>query len=227
MKKIKPDQNLPCAILFDMDNTLYNFSDAKIKACEEVTNSINAGNADELMRYFLFGKFGFEDHGNIEQFMKDKNVWDGDKYFEAVEIYEDVKLSSITPYPGVLDILPIIKKSGIKMAIVTDAESSQAKKRLSKIGIKDYFQCIITPDISGKRKPEPDTFIKALEELSVPAKEAMVVGDSPYREIEPGNKLGMTTVYAKYGDWLKIPSPGIKPDYILEEFSNLKDILNI
>ena len=142
-------------------------------------------------------------------------------------MYESVKLESIETYPGVYETLPDIMDAGIKMAIVTDAESSQAEKRLKKVGINKYFECVITPDISGNRKPKPDTFLLALKYLSSKPDISMVVGDSPKREIEPCNKLGMTTVYAKYGDWLKIPSPEVIPDYTIKKFSEIKKILNL
>ncbi|MDD4126554.1 MAG: HAD family hydrolase [Methanomicrobium sp.] len=222
-----PVSKRPEVVLFDMDNTLYNFSDAKLKACSSVTNMLESGTGEELLRYFLFGRYGFEDHGNIKQYMEDKSIWDKDVFKTAVDIYESVKLESIEAYPGVYDTLPLIQDAGIKMSIVTDAESSQAKKRIDKIGISRYFEDIITPDISGKRKPEPDTFLLALEKLSVQPCNSMVVGDSPRREIEPCNKLGITTVYAKYGDWLKIPSPNTKPDYTIENFFEIIQILNL
>ncbi|MBN2733598.1 MAG: HAD family hydrolase [Methanomicrobiaceae archaeon] len=222
-----PVRKRPETILFDMDNTLYNFSDAKQNACNSVTEFIGSGTGKELLKYFMSGRYGFEDHGNIEQFMKDRDILDYDVFKSAVDIYETVKLESIKAYPGVCEILPEIMAAGIKMAIVTDAESSQAKKRLEKVGIYKYFDCVITPDISGKRKPEPDTFLKALEKLPSKPENSMVVGDSPRREIEPCNKLGITTVYAKYGDWLMIPSPHIVPDYTIENFSEIKQILNL
>ncbi|MBP2132646.1 putative hydrolase of the HAD superfamily [Methanomicrobium sp. W14] len=217
----------PDVILFDMDNTLYDFSDAKLKACTAVVDYIGAGTGEELLRYFLYSGFGFEDHRNISQFMTDKNITGEETFKKAAGIYESVKLESIVAYPGVYETLPLISDAGIKMSIVTDAESSQAEKRVEKIGIRRYFRDIISPDKSGRRKPEPNTFIMALDRLSTDPSDSMVVGDSPRREIEPCNKLGMTTVYAKYGDWLKIPSPQVIPDYTIEKFSEIAKILNL
>lgn len=227
MKQKIPAGVRPKAILFDMDNTLYDFSDAKLKACTGVTDHIGAGTGEELLRYFLFSSYGFEDHGNIKQFMNDKNVWDEDTFMSAVSLYESLKLESLIAYPGVYETLPVIQDAGISMSIVTDAESSQAKKRLEKLGLRKYFSDIITPDVSGKRKPEPDTFLMALDKLSTKPSDSMVVGDSPRREIEPCNRLGITTIYAEYGDWLKIPSPNTIPDYTIKNFSEITGILKL
>jgi putative hydrolase of the HAD superfamily len=215
------------AILFDMDNTLYNFVDAKIAACNCVVDQIGTGDGMELLRYFLRNLHGFEHHNNIRDFMVDKGVWDHHLFSSACDTYDKVKLHSIVPYPGVYETLSLIKQAGIRMGVVTDAESMHAEKRLKKIGISDYFQCVISPDISGKRKPELDSFLLALNTLQVNPENSWLVGDSLRREVAPGNLLGMTTVYAKYGDWMGIPFPSIKPDYVLDAFGDLPSLLNL
>ena len=221
-----PDR-MPKGIIFDMDNTLYNFFDAKLLACERVTEMIGAGDGNELFRYFLAGHHGFEDPQNIRDYMINKEVWDEKLFIEASEVYEEVKTASIYPYPGVMVLVPEIRDSGIGLSIVTDAEGPQAEKRLKKLGLFDFFECIVTPDITGKRKPDPENFHKAMDAMGTIPEETMVVGDSLKREIEPGNKLGLTTVHAKYGDWLKTPFPSIKPHHTLERFDELRDILKL
>lgn len=218
---------LPRGIIFDMDNTLYNFFDAKIMACRKATEKIGAGDGDELFRYFLSGSRGFENPENIRDFMTDRNIGDDNLFREAAEIYEEVKLSSISLYPGVPEIIREIGERGIFLTIVTDADSDQAEKRLKRLGLYDHFQCIVTPDMTGKRKPDHINFFTAMEAMKTAPGETMVVGDSPKREIEPGNQLGLTTVYAKYGDWIGTPYPKIKPDYTLEKFEDLRRILDL
>jgi len=194
--------------LFDMDNTLYNFVDAKIAACNSVVELIGCGDGMELLRYFLQKGNGYENHNNIRDYM-----------------HEEVKLNSIRLYPGVEETLEKLRDSGIKMAVVTDADSSQAKKRLNKTKISRHFECVITPDISGNRKPNPESFLMALEILKIQTKEAFVIGDSLKRDVEPCNNLGITTIFAKYGDWTGIPFPSIKPDYIVGNFSEILSII--
>lgn len=211
--------------LFDMDNTLYNFVDAKIAACDSVVELIGYGDGMELLRYFLQKGNGYENHNNIRDYMQDQEVWDEELYKQACISYEDVKLNSIRLYPGVEETLEKLGDSGMKMAVVTDAESSQAEKRLKKTKISPHFECVITPNISGNRKPNPETFLMALEKLKIQTKEAFVIGDSLKRDVEPCNNLGITTIFAKYGDWTGTPFPSIKPDYIVGNFSEILSII--
>jgi len=39
--------------------------------------------------------------------------------------------------------------------------------------------------------------------------------------------MGMTSVYAIYGDWMKIPYPSIQPHHTINTFSEILTILNL
>jgi putative hydrolase of the HAD superfamily len=221
------DEKKPVAVIFDIDNTLYDFIHAKIAACRGVVETIGAGDEMELFRYFYNGVHGFEHHDNIRDFLHDRNIRDDLLFGEACRVYEEVKIASIEPYPGVVETLSLLAGAGIRMGVVTDAESRQARARLSKAGVLKHFECVITPDVSGERKPHPRSFEMALEQLRATAPETWLVGDSLRREIEPGNLLGMTTVHAKYGDWINTPFPSIQPAYVLTEFSELTALMGL
>jgi putative hydrolase of the HAD superfamily len=220
-------ENKPVAVIFDIDNTLYDFVQAKIAACRSAVETIGMGDEMELFRYFYNGVHGFEHHDNIRDFLRDRNISDDLIFREACRVYEEVKIASIEPYPGVVETLSVLAGAGIRMGVVTDAESRQARARLSKAGVLKHFECVITPDISGERKPHPRSFEMALEQLRVNAPDTWIVGDSLRREIEPGNLLGMTTVHAKYGDWINTPFPSIRPKYVLNQFSELAALLGL
>jgi putative hydrolase of the HAD superfamily len=175
----------------------------------------------------MSGTHGFEDHNNIHDFLEDKGIFEPRLYEDACAVYEEVKLASLKLYPGVKETLKMLADAGVPMAIITDAESSQAEKRLATTGVRDYFDGVMTPDRSGVRKPKPEIFHAAAGMLKCNVHEAWIVGDSPKREIEPGNLLGMTTVYAKYGDWIGIPYPKIRPDYTLQSFGDLQEIMHL
>ena len=217
----------PRAVLFDMDNTLYNFVDAKIAACTRVVELFGLTDGMALFRYFLRNVHGFEHHDNIRDYLADLSLGDEDQFTEACRVYEEVKLEEIRPYPALTETLELIRDAGIAMGVVTDAESSQAKKRLAKIGIDRFFQCVVCADHSGRRKPAHDSFLLALSLLSVSPGEAWLVGDSLRREVAPGKEIGMITVHAKYGDWIGAPAPSIVPDYVLQELAELPGLLGL
>ena len=89
---------------------------------------------------------------------------------------------------------------GLKLGVVTDAHNGNALKRLRKAGLEEYFDAIITRDMSGKAKSSPEPFLPGMQLPGVTASETMLVGDSIRRDIVPTNALGMLAVHAVYGD---------------------------
>ena len=214
----------PDAILFDLDNTLCTFIEAKIAACAAVIQLIGEGEGDELFSYFMRPKYGFEDTRHIDDYLEDRDLLSPEISKEAADIFEETKINHIHLYPGVGDTLDRIVQYPVPMAIVTDASQVQARKRLMKCGINDFFPVVVTPDISGRRKPDHATFRYALRELRVSSPDIWLVGDSIRREMIPGNELGYTTIHARYGDWIG-GEPEIKPTYTIDSFSELIPLL--
>ena len=140
-----------------------------------------------------------------------------------VEVAEYLEL----PISRVEETLRALQESGIGLAVVTDAESFQARRRLEKTGLIDYFETVVTPDLSGRCKPEPDSLLYALRRLGAKPEEAMMVGDSAARDIAAGRRLGMVTAFAAYGDWRQSRVTDVGADIVLAEFAQLRRYLSI
>jgi putative hydrolase of the HAD superfamily len=225
--KPKPEIRSVKAVIFDMDNTLFDFVEAKIRACKAVCDHLGMDDERELLNYFLRRKHDFESYENIADYLKDKGIYNDKLFEECCKIYEEVKLATIKPYPDVKYVLEKLKKAGLKLAVVTDALNGNATKRLKKAGLFEYFDVIVSADQSGKRKPEPDSIILALEKLGVKPEEAILVGDSIRRDIEAGKKLRMVTVYAAYGDRNFFESKVGKADFVLKDLKEIIDYLRV
>ena len=213
------------AVVFDMDNTLFDFVEAKLRACRAVIEYLEVRDEEELLKYFLRGIHEFEDLENIVDYMRDKGIYSQEKYEECCRIYDDVKLSNIEPYPHVRETLEKLRNMGLKLAVVTDAMNGHALSRLRKAGLLRFFDVVVSADMTGKRKPEPDSIKLALQKLGVDAREAILVGDSVRRDIEAGKKLGMVTVYAAYGDRNFFEDKSEQADFTLREVRRLVNII--
>ncbi|MDD1659979.1 MAG: HAD family hydrolase [Methanomicrobiales archaeon] len=196
----KTPQTVPSAILFDLDNTLVDLVHSKKEACRAIVREAGTGEADVLFSYFLREIHGFEDPRNILDFLSDHGILSRKTGEECGRIYEEVKIRCTWPFDGVAELLERLQEQGIALAIVTDANQENARKRLEKTGISGFFDCLVTPESAGSRKPSPEPFLHALAALRISAKEGLAVGDSPRRDIAPARAIGLTTVYAAYGD---------------------------
>jgi len=213
------------AVLFDMDNTLFDLVGAQIAACNSVVGHLGQVDGDELFLYFLEGSHGFESTENIRQYMEERRIPTNGMFEHACRIYHHEKLRNITPCPGVIKTLKAIQDRGYAMAIVTDAEYPDARMRLDKCGLLPFFDAMVTFDRIGVKKPAPEPFFAALDAVGAKPDEVLFVGDSPRRDIEPCRKLGIRTVYARYGDRFSKTRESHGADFVVDQMDELLDIV--
>jgi putative hydrolase of the HAD superfamily len=189
------------AVIFDMDNTLFDFVEAKLIACAAVIAYLKVPiEPVVLLKYFLRPVHGFESHENIRDFLYDNNRYSEAAFTRCCAIYDEEKIAAIKPYPHVAETLFALRNRGLKLGVVTDAHNGNALKRLKKAGLEEFFDAVITKDMSGKAKPSLEPFLLGMQLLGVSANETMLVGDSIRRDIVPAKALGMLAVHAVYGD---------------------------
>jgi len=83
--------------------------------------------------------------------------------------------------PGVMSMIEQAKESGLQVAIGSSAPHSWVDSHTKRLGIFDYFDCVICQDDvpHGRTKPNPDIFLKVLDQLEVDKDAAVVFEDSP------------------------------------------------
>jgi putative hydrolase of the HAD superfamily len=214
------------AVLFDMDNTLWDFVECKIAACDAVNGTLGIDRGRELLYYFLRGDGrSFEDPGHIRDFMTDNGVYSEDLFADCCRVYEDVKAGNLAPFPNVERTLTRLKEKGLHLSIVTDAFMENAIARLEQTGLAGMFDEVITADITRCRKPDPKVFLYALGKMGRAPEEVLMVGDSLHRDIGPAKRLGMTTAYASYGDRNFLEDRTEEPDVVLKDIADLLSVV--
>jgi putative hydrolase of the HAD superfamily len=214
------------AIIFDMDNTLFDFVGAKKKACHSISASLRRNDGTRIYSYFTRRVLEYEDPENLRDYLLDQGLYSEPTYQECCRIYQREKLRHIIVYPGVTRTLSHLRSRGYPTALVTDAHYEDARRRLDTSGLASYFDHIVSCDHTGKKKPDPAPFLLALDLLGTSAHETLMVGDSPRRDIEPGHRLGLVTAYARYGDHPPDPGNG-GAHHVLLTFGDLLDLLDV
>ena len=73
-------------------------------------------------------------------------------------------------------------------------------------------------------KPSSKPFEMALSKLELEAKDSLMIGDWPERDVIGAKKLNMKTAFARYGDMFKTEHSGA--DYDLDDISEIIEIVN-
>ncbi|UCC11738.1 MAG: HAD-IA family hydrolase [candidate division WOR-3 bacterium] len=220
------------AVIFDLDNTLVDFmamKEAAVKAA--VTAMIDAGlkiSHDEARQkiYNVYDEEGIEDQKVFDKFLtKEFGGIDYRVHAAGIIGYRRAREAALVLYPHTQLTLMGLLKKGLKLAVVTDAPRLQAWLRLCQLNLHHMFSVVITFEDTRRKKPDPEPFRKALEELEVLPQEAVMVGDWAERDIAGAQSLGMKTVFARYGDRFGTRHSGA--DYEIDDIIKLLDIISI
>ncbi|MDY6363293.1 MAG: HAD family hydrolase [Cyanobacteriota bacterium] len=166
------------AVIFDLDGTLLN-------TLEDLTDSTNY--ALEKFNYPTKTVVQVRNYvGNGVAKLIERAIPDGlnNPKFSDIENtfkkhYKNNMYNKTKPYDGILEMLEKIKKSGLKIAVVSN-KFDEAVKELCKTYFAELTDfCAGENEAAGiRKKPAPDTVIKVLKEFKLNPEDAVYVGDS-------------------------------------------------
>lgn len=81
--------------------------------------------------------------------------------------------------PGVLECLQTLREKGVTIAIATATDMERTEKYLAKLGIREYFDRLISATMVKEGKPSPDIYLYACEQLGEKPENCIAVEDSP------------------------------------------------
>ncbi len=168
------------AVIFDMDGTLIDTSEAHIRAWLEASKSIGIKGlkADDVRRHLgktsLAIAKGLLRHVGVSKDLAERLAELKDKLFLKKYVY------MVPPFPHSAITLSSLKAQGIKVAVVSSNPSQLIKEVLRSTGLLKYVDVIVGQDEVREGKPSPEPILKALSKLGVRKGEALVVGDSRY-----------------------------------------------
>ena len=195
------------AVIFDLDNTLLDFMKMKEYAVKAaIAGMIEAGldiDPDESYKTIIgiYEKEGWENQQVFNKFLNKTIGEVNNKYLAAgIVAYRRAREANLLLYPNVNHTLVELIKMSVKLAVVSDAPSREAWMRIYYLNLHHHFDVVLTFDDTNARKPSPIPFEMALSQLNIGPEEALMVGDWPERDVVGANKLGIRTIFARYGD---------------------------
>lgn len=218
------------AVIFDLDNTLLDFMKMKEYAVKAaITGMQEAGlivdkekSYDKIIE--MYNDRGWENQHIFDEFLVDSIGFVDNKILAAgIVSYRRAREANLQVYPNVNSTLMALVKMGIKLAVVSDAPSREAWMRLYYLNLHHMFDVVLTFDDTGARKPSPVPFKMALKKLSCTAKNTLMVGDWPERDVEGAKQLGMKTIFARYGDTFDTTDSGA--DWDVDDIYQIVDIV--
>lgn len=179
------------AFLFDLNGTMIDDMSYHIRAWYKILNELGANISMEKVKEECYGK----NHellervfpGRFSEEEKNKMSLEKEKQYQA-EFKPHLKL-----LPGLADFLEQSHQAGIKMAIGSAAIIFNVDFVLDGLGIRKYFDAIVSADDVSTSKPDPETFLKCAVQLNIAPADCIVFEDAP-KGVECALNAGMDVV---------------------------------
>jgi putative hydrolase of the HAD superfamily len=218
-------------ILFDLDNTLFDFMHMKqnaveAAACAMIDSGMPLSKEEVTRRIFeIYSERGIEFQEVFDQMLSECFGAIDPKWLAAgIVAYRRAREAALELYPHVKYALTELLRRGLRLAVISDAPRNQAWLRLCYLDLHHIFDPVITYEDTGQRKPLPGPFERALELLQLKPQEVLMVGDWPERDMVGAKRLGIKTVFARYGDTFDTKESGA--DYDIDDLGELLPILD-
>lgn len=240
-KSLKIPSNIR-ALAFDMDDTLIAFDAVTQKSWEQMVNKFcregNFNDPQMLLRTILeTSSWYWNDEVRHREGRKDllkarkemviiafqKVALDREKAINIAVEYSELRDKNVFVYDGAYEVLEKAKKSGFKLALITNGQSSDQRKKIERFNLEPYFDHIMVEGELGYGKPEKKFYIELMQRLNEPAEKTVIIGDNYEWEVAAPKSFGFFSIWH---DWKKRGIPGSAtqfPDIIIENIHQLKD----
>jgi phosphoglycolate phosphatase len=101
-------------------------------------------------------------------------------------------------YPGVLEGLPQLRATGLRLGLCTNKPERATHLILARLELADYFSAVVTGDSLPARKPDPAPIRLALTQLGAEPRKAVMVGDH-VNDVLAADAAGVRAIFASYG----------------------------
>jgi putative hydrolase of the HAD superfamily len=142
---------------------------------------------------------------------------------EVAEAFAASRWNRMALYPGVREALVRLRARGVPMALVTNGDRRQQRRKIEQYELAPFFDVIVIEGEFGVGKPEEAVYRHVLAALRRPAAEAWMVGDNLEWDVAAPQRLGLRAAWIDgSGHGLPAGSP-VKPDRVLRAFPELLD----
>ncbi|TGE28227.1 HAD family hydrolase [Hymenobacter metallicola] len=213
------------AFLFDLNGTMIHDMDYHTNAWHHIFNHELGGNfTREEVKPQMYGK---NQEVLVRMFGPDR--------FTAAEMaelalrkeqrYQEEFRPHLALLPGLPEFLERAHQRGIRMAIGSAAIPFNIDFVLDTLGIRHYFQAIVSADDVTLSKPHPETFLKAAAQLGVNPTDCLVFEDVPKgaeAALNAGMKAVILTTTHQQAEFTHLPNIlHFAPDFRDEAIKNL------
>jgi phosphoglycolate phosphatase len=146
-------------------------------------------------------------------------------FYDRLEEMEVKAAREVMLYPGVLDTMKALRSRALRIGLVTNNGRKGTNLTLERLGLRVFFDAIVTRDDCEEMKPDPGPIRKVLQELKAHVDEAILVGDG-VMDIMAAKAAGLSSVAVSSGPFDNEQLLRSEPDYVLDSVNDLPNLIS-
>lgn len=165
-------------IIFDLDGVLVEAKNIHYEALNEALGSKYAISWNEHLSTYD----GLKTFQKLDMLTQTKGLPKSDhsNVWESKQKNTLSKLNSLKPNKTLQSVMATLVEDGYKLAVCSNSIRKTVLTVLSKLGIIEYMDLILSNEDVKNSKPHPEIYWKALSMMSMLPEETLIVEDSPY-----------------------------------------------
>ncbi|MGI6244786.1 MAG: HAD family hydrolase [Pseudochelatococcus sp.] len=217
------------AVMFDLDETLFNRSDSLRAFVENQFSGRALGNLGNLRavgdRFLALDRRGRTSKREVyDALLAETGFPDSAASATLFDDYETNAWRFARAFDGMAELLSWLANSGRRTAIVSNGQTHIQLRSLLALNLDRLVNTYLISEQEGCRKPEPAIFRRAAERLGVSVVDCVFVGDSPEADMIGARSLNMKTIWFPNGavwpehyDW--------QPDAVIGSLPEIRDLI--
>ncbi|UAY56513.1 YjjG family noncanonical pyrimidine nucleotidase [Arachidicoccus terrestris] len=101
-------------------------------------------------------------------------------------------------FPYTFEILDYLKNKNYQLHLITNGFNRIQEQKLVHAGLQDYFEVMVTSEISGCLKPHAGIFEYAMEATGAQPDKSIMIGDNLVADIQGAANFGIDSVFTNH-----------------------------
>jgi HAD superfamily hydrolase (TIGR01509 family) len=162
------------AIIFDFDGVLVDSEPIRFKVGSQALEEIGVSLTWERFIRFWLGR---TDDAGLRALLGDRFEEDGKHIVARRNALYEERLHEVLAFPDSVRLLRRVP-GGTRLAVATGSRQREVEGILTRLGLFQDFQAIVTAEDYARAKPAPDPFLTAARRLDISPRSCLVIEDS-------------------------------------------------
>jgi len=141
-----------------------------------------------------------------------------------LELYRDNTSQRSRLYPGIREGLDWLKGAGYRLGCVTNKAAQFTEPLLRDLGVRDFFEIVISGDSLPRNKPDPMPLLHAAAHFGAEPADALMIGDS-VSDVKAARAAGFRIFCMSYGYNHGQDIRDFHPDAVLDSLVEVQGLL--